>query len=88
MSEPHLKAKQYVPVTEDERWLLKEEAAERGTSAGLLARVLFIYGLEHIDGAEIIRRIEEEKSASKQRISKGARAAIQSRWGSNEEEEK
>lgn len=88
MSQPQLDTKQYVPVSGDERWLLREEAAQRGTSTGLLARVLFLYGLEHIDDPEIIRRIEEEKSASKQRISKGARAATQARWGTNQEEGK
>lgn len=81
----HLSTKQYVPVTEDERQLLRDEAAAREIGAGLLARVLFIYGLEHIDDRELIERISDEKTATKKRISDGGRAAIQSRWGTSKE---
>lgn len=84
----HLDTKQYVPVTADERQLLRDEASARGIGAGLLARVLLIYGLEHIDDQELIDRIGNEKSATKQRISAGARVAIQARWGSSDSEEK
>lgn len=81
----HLSTKQYVPVTEDERQLLRDEAAKRGLGAGLLARVLFIYGLERIDDQELIDRISEEKTATRKRISAGGRTAVQSRWGTSEE---
>ena len=84
----HLDAKQYVPITEDERQLLRDEARARGIGAGLLARVLFIYGLEHIDDQELVNRISDEKSATKKRISAGARVAIQARWGTSDREEK
>lgn len=87
MSE-QLSAKQYVPVTEIERQVLRDAAAARNIGAGLLARVLYTYGLEHIDDLEVGRRIDTEKAASKTRISEGARVANQARWGSNHEGEK
>ncbi|MEU3041580.1 hypothetical protein ABZ700_11615 [Streptomyces diastaticus] len=83
-----LKAKQYIPVTEDESAFLKKEAAARGIGAGLLARVLFNYGVEHLDDQQLDRLVAEEKKASKERVSAGARVAVQARWGINNEEEK
>lgn len=79
----HLSAKQYVPITDDERKLLRDEAAKRNIGAGLLARVLLVYGLEHVDEQSLADRIKDEKSISQQRISAGARVANQARWATN-----
>lgn len=83
-----LKAKQYIPVTEDESAFLKTEAAARGIGAGLLARALFNYALENLDNQQLDRLVAEEKKASKDRVSAGARIAVQARWGNTNEQEK
>lgn len=83
-----LKAKQYIPVTEDELQMLKNEATKRGIGAGLFARVMFSYGLAHLDGEDLDRRASEEKAASKQRVSAGARVAVRARWQTNSQDGK
>lgn len=84
----HLDAKQYLPVTVAEREALCREASARGLSTGLLARVLFMYGLANIDGPELVQLVHDEKSATKQRISAGARVAVKARWAHNHQGEK
>lgn len=79
----HLGAKQYVPVTDDELQLLRNEATARGIGTGLLTRVLFTYGLKRIDTVAMARLIDQEKAATKQRIRAGARVAVNARWGNN-----
>lgn len=75
-----LRAKQWVPLSGDEREALRAEAAKRDMTVGLLSRALLIESLEHLDSAGTARRIEEEKLATRRRISEGARAAARTRW--------
>lgn len=83
-----LKAKQWIPVSEEESAFLKKESAARGIGAGLLARALFKHALENVDSQQLDRLVEEEKKASQARTRAGARIASQARWGTTEEEEK
>lgn len=83
-----LKAKQWIPVTEEESAFLKKESAARGIGAGLLARALFNHALEGVDSQQLDRLVEEEKRASKARTKAGARTAAQARWGNTDEQEK
>lgn len=84
-----LNRKQQIPLTEEERRLFIDIAHRAGTTPGLLGRALLMHGLDCMDTDPTIReRIESEKSATKQRISDGARYAAQQRWGINEGEKK
>lgn len=80
-----LKTKQWVPLSDDEREVLQAEAQRRDMTVGLLARSLLLYGLERIDSAGVARQIDEERAATKRRISDGARAAAHTRWGTDDE---
>lgn len=78
-----LDAKQYVPLTTDEQTILRTEAAKRDISTGLLARALLTHALDNISDPTMSARIDEEKLASKARITTGARTAVSARWGTN-----
>lgn len=80
-----LNTKQYVPLSDDERQALRNEAATRGISAGLLARALLLYGFDKLDDAAVDARITEEKIATKERITQGARIAVNARWATTTE---
>jgi hypothetical protein len=82
-----LTAKQYAPLSDDEQQVLRREAAARGIGNGLLARVLLLHGLEHLDDPEIAERVAGEQTAMRARISDGARAASRLRWGITNDEE-
>lgn len=74
-----LDAKQYVPLSADEQQTLRDQAAVRGISPGLLARALLTHAMDNLDNA-VEARIDAEKLASKERITTGARAAVNARW--------
>lgn len=76
-----LRSKQVVPLSDDERESLQTEAALREMTTGLLTRALVLYGLERLGGPAIERQIREEQLATQQRISDGAKAAANARWG-------
>ncbi|WP_129656314.1 hypothetical protein [Rothia halotolerans] len=78
--------KQWVPLSDGEHKALGDIAVERGLGRGLLARVLLVHGLDHVDEPEIAELIEEEKTATKKRVSDGARVAIAARWGNTKKE--
>lgn len=80
-----LDSKQWVPLTDDERSQLIAEAGRLDMTVGLLARALLLDALDRIETASTIRRIEQEKTETKRRISEGARAAARTRWGVLEE---
>lgn len=79
-----LNTKQWVPLSDDEREALVVEAASQGLTTGLLARALLLHALDRVGSAGVGRRVEEERAATKQRISEGARTAVRARWGSDE----
>lgn len=83
-----LRAKQYLPLSHDERAVLQAEAAKRDMTTGLLSRALFLYALDRVDSPSIERQIELEKAATKKRIHEGARTAARKRWGHQEGSEK
>jgi len=87
MSQPQLRAKQYAPLSDDEHRAFRDEAAKHGISNGLLARVLLLHGLEHLDDPEITQLISEEKTSARTRIRDGARSAARARWGTGAEDE-
>lgn len=76
-----LRSKQWVPVSTTERKALQAEAEEREVTVGLLARALLLHAFDRIDADEVGDRIERERVETRQRISKGARAAAKTRWG-------
>ncbi|PFG69100.1 hypothetical protein B0O41_3951 [Propionibacteriaceae bacterium ES.041] len=84
MSQQQLSAKQYAPLAEDEQRGFRAEAQKRGIGSGLLARALLLDGLDRLGDPALERRIDDEKTATKHRISDGARAAAQQRWANDE----
>lgn len=84
MSEP-LKAKQVVPLTQEELEAIQFDAASRDVTTGLYCRALLLYAFERVDTASVRRRIEEEYRASQVRIGEGARTAARTRWGKSGE---
>jgi len=80
-----LAARQYVPMADDEKAALHRAAAKAGLSHGLLARLLLLHGLDHVDDPEMVGCIEQEKVAGRERISAGARVAARVRWGSGDD---
>ncbi|GAA1769094.1 hypothetical protein [Nostocoides vanveenii] len=83
-----LSRKQYVPLSAEEQEVLHGEAQRAGMSHGLLARVLLLHGLDHVDDPEVTDRIRDEKRAGRKRIRAGARAAARVRWDSSEKKER
>lgn len=83
-----LDAKQVTPLTSGERAAIHKVAKERGITAGLFSRALLLHALDEALGSQgLDDRIEAEKAASKQRISEGARAAVNARYGNAEGED-
>lgn len=76
-----LDAKQFTPLTSGEKAAIRETAVGHSISNGLLSRALLLYAFdEHLDDPALIARIEKEKSASRLRISQGARPAVNARY--------
>lgn len=84
----YLDTKQYVPLTSEERQLIRDVASAHGIGAGLLSRVLLLHGLENIAGLAVSKRVAEEKSISQERVSAGARDAAAAGWVSRKQSTK
>ena len=76
-----LTAKQHAPLTEDELQVIRREASAWGLTPGLFARALILDSLDRLEDESVMQRLTDEKSASRARITKGARAANSARWG-------
>lgn len=83
-----LDAKQFVPLTSDERAAIQQAAQDREIGIGLLSRALLLHAFdEFLDDPAMNRRIDEEKGATKKRISEGARTAVNARYATPTEGE-
>lgn len=76
-----LTAKQHAPLTADELEVIRREAGAWGLTPGLFARALILVGLDRLNDESVMQRLTDEKSASRERVTKGARAANSARWG-------
>ena len=75
-----MSAKQYVPLSEDELATMRAAAREHKIGAGLFFRALAMHAYTTLTPDQLAQVIEEEKAASKQRLSDGAREARSHRW--------
>lgn len=78
-----LKSKQWIAISDDEREDLSRLAEELDISKGLLSRALWSYALERSDSPSVRRRIEQEKTDTRERIREGGRVAARARWGTD-----
>lgn len=78
--------KQIVPLTDEERDDLAAAAKEHQLSNGLFARALLLHGMEALNTPAIQASLAAERTATKNRISDGARAAVRARWSAEGDE--
>lgn len=75
-----MSAKQYVPLSQDELATMRAAARDHQIGAGLFFRALAMHAYATLTPDELTRVVDEEKAASKQRLSDGARQARSHRW--------
>lgn len=79
--------KQYIPVTAEEQTALRNAARENGIGVGLLCRALTLRAFKSLSASELEQLIQDEKDASNERLSAGAKEARRHRWDSKDDKE-